>query len=77
MRCRRRRSTVLTRRFRGSDRCKGVRHEWQLWQQEIIPVYEGIVDGERQNEVDQLLLHLVVALLACGDLALMLSPEVE
>lgn len=50
---------------------------WQSWQQYIIPVYEGVVDGEGQNEVDQLLLHLVVALLAGRDLALLFSPEVE
>lgn len=50
---------------------------WQTRHQDIIPVYEGIVDGERQNEVDQLLLHLVVALLPGGHLALLLSPEIE
>ena len=46
-------------------------------QQDDIPVYKGIVDSEGQNEVNQLLLYLVVTLLAGGDLALLLSPEVE
>ena len=46
-------------------------------QQDDIPVYKGIVDSEGQNEVNQLLLYLVVTLLAGGDLALLLSPEVK
>ena len=42
-----------------------------------IPVNEGIVHGKGQDEIDQLLLHLSVALLALGNLALLLTPEVE
>lgn len=49
----------------------------QQGQEGSIPVYEGIVDSKGQDKVDQLLLHLIVALLAGGGLALLLSPEVE
>jgi len=42
-----------------------------------IPVYEGIVDSKRQDEVDQLLLDGIVALLAVVGLALLLAPEIK
>lgn len=42
-----------------------------------IPVYKGVVDSEGQDEIDQLLLDLSVALLALVDLALLLAPEVQ
>ena len=42
-----------------------------------IPVDEGIVDSKRQNEVNQLLLYGVIALLAVVGLALLLTPEIK
>jgi hypothetical protein len=43
----------------------------------LIPVDEGIVDSKRQDEVDQLLLDGIVALLAVVDLTLLLTPKIE
>lgn len=43
----------------------------------FLPVNEDIVHGKRQNEVDQLLLHLLVALLPVVGLALLLAPKIQ
>jgi hypothetical protein len=42
-----------------------------------IPVNEGIVDSKRQDEVNQLLLYGIVALLAVVGLTLLLAPEIK
>jgi hypothetical protein len=42
-----------------------------------IPVDEGIVDSERQDEVNQFLLDGIVALLTIVGLTLLLAPKIK